>query len=111
MLESRRMSIIRRGYFICSAGFFLHIVAFDGLSLFGIRLAAGVATGMYASALIAKSYETTTGNNSKLTLVGIISVRRTVGVAMLKEQLGSTRTSCLHSAGCCSWLDFLCHFK
>jgi hypothetical protein len=73
MFESRRMSIIRLGYLVCSAGFFLHIVAFDGLSLFGIRLAAGVATGMYASALIAKSYETTTGNNSKLTLVGIIS--------------------------------------
>lgn len=63
----------KAGLPVCSAGFFLHIVAFDGLSLFGIRLAAGVATGMYASALIAKSYETTTGNNSKLTLVGIIS--------------------------------------
>jgi hypothetical protein len=82
----------------------LHIVAFDGLSLFGIRLAAGVATGMYASALIAKSYETTAGSNSKLTLAGIISFgsldwfARTVGAGMLKEQLGSTRTSCLHSA-------------
>lgn len=105
MLESRRMSIIRLGYLVCSAAFFLHIVAFDGLSLFGIRLAAGVATGMYAGALIAKSYETTAGNNSKLTLAGIISFGSldwfagTVGADMLKEQLGSTRTSCLHSAG------------
>jgi hypothetical protein len=39
MLESRRMSIIRLGYLVYSAGFFLHIVAFDGLTLFGIRLA------------------------------------------------------------------------
>ena len=105
MLESRRMSIIGLGYLVCSAAFFFYIVAFDGLTLFGIRLAAGVAAGMYASVLIAKSYETTTGNNSKLTLIGIISFGSldwfagTVGVGMLKEKLGSTRTSFLHSAG------------
>jgi hypothetical protein len=105
MVESGRVSIIRLGYLVCSIAFFLHIVAFDGLTLFGIMLAAGVATGMYAGALIAKSYETTTGNNSKLTLAGIISfgsldwVAGTVGAGMLKGQLGSTRTSCLHSAG------------
>lgn len=87
-----KMSIIRLGYLICAAVFFLHIVAFDGLSLFAIRIAAGVATGMYAGALIAKSYESSSAG--KFTLAGIISFGSlgwfagTMGTGILKESLG-----------------------
>ncbi|MGI0048914.1 MAG: MFS transporter [Nitrososphaera sp.] len=86
------MSIIRSGYLICAAVFFLHMFAFDGLSLFAIRIAAGVATGMYAGALIAKSYESTQAG--KFTLAGIISFGSlgwfagTMGTGVLKELFG-----------------------
>lgn len=92
MLASSKMSIIRLGYLICAAVFFLHTLAFDGLSLFAIRIAAGVATGMYAGALIAKSYESTQAG--KFTLAGIISFGSlgwfsgTMGTGILKELFG-----------------------
>ena len=63
-----RTSIIQIGYLVCAVAFFLHLLAYDGLTLFGVRLAAGVATGMYAGALIAKSYENASG---RFTLAGI----------------------------------------
>src|SRR5688500_2015378 len=92
MLASSKMSIIRSGYLICAAVFFLHMFAFDGLSLFAIRIAAGVATGMYAGALIAKSYESTQAGKFKL--AGIISFGSlgwfagTMGTGVLKEMFG-----------------------
>ncbi len=92
MLASSKMSIIRFGYLICAAVFFLHMVAFDGHSLFAIRIAAGVATGMYAGALIAKSYESTRAG--KFTLAEIISFGSlgwfagTMGTGILKEAFG-----------------------
>lgn len=87
-----RLLLIRLGYLLCSAAFFIHILAFDGLSLFGIRLLAGVATGIYAGALIAKSYESTDGR--KLAMAGIISFGAlgwfagTVGAGALKQAFG-----------------------
>ena len=88
---SSRLTLIRLGYLLCAAAFFLHLVAFDGLSLFAIRVFAGVATGIYAGALIAKSYEATHKN---LALAGIISfgslgwVVGTLGAGALKELFG-----------------------
>ena len=92
MLANSKMSIIRLGYLICAAVFFLHVTAFDGLSLFAIRVTAGIATGMYAGALIAKSYESTRAG--KFTLAGIISFGSlgwfagTMGTGVLKEVFG-----------------------
>lgn len=92
MLASSKMSIIRLGNLICAVVFFLHMAAFDGLSLFAIRVAAGVATGMYAGALIAKSYEFTQAG--KFMLTGIISFGSlgwfagTMGTGVLKELFG-----------------------
>lgn len=86
-----RLFLIRLGYLLCSAAFFLHLVAFDGLSLFAIRIFAGVATGIYAGALIAKSYEAT---DKKVVLAGIISFGSlgwfvgTVGAGALKQAFG-----------------------
>ncbi len=86
-----RLFLIRLGYLLCSAAFFLHLVAFDGLSLFAIRIFAGVATGIYAGALIAKSYEAT---DKKVVLAGIISFGSlgwfvgTIGAGALKQAFG-----------------------
>ena len=86
-----RTSIIQIGYLVCAVAFFLHLLAYDGLTLFGVRLAAGVATGMYAGALIAKSYENASG---RFTLAGIISfgslgwVAGTMGGGLIKEVFG-----------------------
>ncbi len=86
-----RLFLIRLGYLLCSAAFFLHLVAFDGLSLFAIRIFAGVATGIYAGALIAKSYEAA---DKKVALAGIISFGSlgwfvgTMGAGALKQAFG-----------------------
>lgn len=86
-----RTSIIQIGYLVCAVAFFLHLLAYDGLTLFAVRLAAGVATGMYAGALIAKSYENASG---RFTLAGIISfgslgwVAGTMGGGLIKEAFG-----------------------
>ncbi len=86
-----RLFLIRLGYLLCSAAFFLHLVAFDGLSLFAIRIFAGVATGIYAGALIAKSYE---ASDKKVVLAGIISFGSlgwfmgTIGAGALKQAFG-----------------------
>jgi DHA1 family multidrug resistance protein-like MFS transporter len=88
---SSRLTLIRLGYLLCAAAFFLHLVAFDGLSLFAIRVFAGVATGIYAGALIAKSYEAT---HKKLALAGIISFGSlgwfagTLAAGALKDMFG-----------------------
>ena len=86
-----RLMLIRLGYLLCAAAFFMHLLAFDGLSLFAIRVFAGVATGIYAGALIAKAYEAT---GKKLALAGIISfgslgwVVGTMASGALKEAFG-----------------------
>jgi DHA1 family multidrug resistance protein-like MFS transporter len=86
-----RLTLIRLGYLLCAAAFFMHLLAFDGLSLFAIRVFAGVATGIYAGALIAKAYEAT---GKKLALAGIISfgslgwVVGTMASGALKEAFG-----------------------
>jgi DHA1 family multidrug resistance protein-like MFS transporter len=86
-----RLMLIRRGYLLCAAAFFMHLLAFDGLSLFAIRVFAGVATGIYAGALIAKAYEAT---GKKLAFAGIISfgslgwVVGTMASGALKEAFG-----------------------
>ena len=86
-----RLSLIRLGYLLCAAAFFMHLLAFDGLSLFAIRVFAGVATGIYAGALIAKAYEAT---GKKIALAGIISFGSlgwfvgTIGAGALKEAFG-----------------------
>lgn len=67
---SHRLFLIRLGYLLCAAAFFAHLLAFDGLSLFAIRVFAGAATGVYACALMAKTYEATC---QKVALAGIIS--------------------------------------
>ncbi|MEW5841202.1 MFS transporter [Nitrososphaera sp.] len=83
-----RLVLIRLGYLLCAAAFFMHLLAFDGLSLFAIRIFAGVATGVYAGALIAKAYE---ASAKKLALAGIISFGSlgwfvgTIGAGALKE--------------------------
>jgi len=47
---------VRTG-FLASAVFYMHILAYDGLTLFAIRLAAGITTGIYAGVLLALVYE------------------------------------------------------
>ncbi len=88
---SHRLFLIRLGYLLCATAFFMHLLAFDGLSLFAIRVFAGVATGIYAGALIAKAYEAT---GQKVALAGIISFGSlgwfagTIGAGALKEAYG-----------------------
>lgn len=86
-----RLFLIRVGYLLCAAAFFMHLAVFDGLSLFAVRTVAGVATGIYAGALIAKAYEAT---DKKVVLAGIISFGSlgwfvgTIGAGALKEAFG-----------------------
>lgn len=92
--SAARLSLIRLGYLLCAVAFFLHIMAFDGLSLFAIRVFAGVATGIYAGALIAKAYDETSAGGKKAALAGIISFGSlgwfigSMGSGALKEAFG-----------------------
>lgn len=92
--NAARLSLIRLGYLLCAAAFFLHIVVFDGLSLFAVRVFAGVATGIYAGALIAKAYDETSAGGKKTALAGIISFGSlgwfvgSIGSGALKEAFG-----------------------
>lgn len=91
--QSSRLALVRVGFLLCAAAFFAHLAAYDGLSLFATRIFAGVATGIYAGALIAKSYEAA---NGKLALGGIISFGSlgwfmgTIGAGALKEAFGGS---------------------
>jgi len=52
-----RVSLIRVGYLFCTISFLAHIFTYDGLSLFTVRVAAGLSTGVYTGPLLAYSYE------------------------------------------------------
>jgi len=88
-----RVFLIRLGFLLCSAAFFAHLLAFDGLSLFGIRLLAGVATGIYVGSLLVKSYEG--DNKEKFVLAGIVSFGSlgwfvgTLGAGILEQLMNS----------------------
>ncbi|MEM0364140.1 MAG: MFS transporter [Candidatus Nitrosocaldus sp.] len=60
---------VRLGFLASSLAFFAHVLAYDGLTLMLVRLAAGVTTGMYAGAMLALSHDK--GNNGKL--AGVVS--------------------------------------
>ncbi|MFN4336625.1 MAG: MFS transporter [Candidatus Nitrosocaldus sp.] len=67
--DGRMVRFVRLGFLASSSAFFAHVLAYDGLTLMLVRLMAGVATGMYAGAMLALSHEK--GNNGKL--AGIVS--------------------------------------
>lgn len=67
--DGRMVRFVRLGFLASSSAFFAHALAYDGLTLLLVRLAAGVATGMYAGAMLTLSHER--GNNGKL--AGIVS--------------------------------------
>ncbi|GBC72835.1 hypothetical protein HRbin04_00230 [archaeon HR04] len=63
------VKFVRLGFLASSFAFFAHALAYDGFTLMLVRLAAGVATGMYAGAMFALSHDK--GNNGKL--AGVVS--------------------------------------
>ena len=58
---------VRIGFLASAVVFYMHILAYDGLTLFVIRLAAGITTGIHAGALLALAYER--GKNNGITLL------------------------------------------
>ncbi|MCS7141770.1 MAG: MFS transporter [Candidatus Nitrosocaldus sp.] len=91
---------VRFGFLASSIAFFAHVLAYDGLTLMLVRLAAGVATGVYAGAMIALSHDRT--NNGKL--AGIVSFGSlgwlvgTIGAGVM-QQLTSSYTFVFLLAG------------
>jgi MFS family permease len=57
--DKRREMIrfVRIGFLASAVVFYMHALAYDGLTFFAIRLAAGMTTGIYAGALLALAYE------------------------------------------------------
>lgn len=60
--------LVRLGFLASSASFYMHTLAYDGLTLFLLRVYAGIATGIYAGALLALAHSK--GDNS---LIGSVS--------------------------------------
>jgi MFS family permease len=56
--------LVRLGFLASAASFYMHVLAYDGLTLLLLRVSAGVATGIYAGALLSLAHSK--GNNSGL---------------------------------------------
>ncbi len=69
---------VRIGFLALAVVFYMHILAYDGLTLFFIRLAAGITTGIYAGALLALAYEKGK-NNGIILLASLGSIGWLVG--------------------------------
>lgn len=67
--DGSMVKFIRLGFLASSLAFFAHVCAYDGLTLLLVRLVAGVATGIYAGAMLALSHDKE--NNGKL--AGVVS--------------------------------------
>ncbi|MEM2856291.1 MAG: MFS transporter [Candidatus Nitrosocaldaceae archaeon] len=67
---ANRVLFIRLGFLFSAISFYAQILAFDGISLLIIRIIAGVSTGIYTGALIARYYE---GGRDNVKLASIIS--------------------------------------
>ncbi len=69
---------VRIGFLASAVVFYMHTLAYDGLTFFVIRLAAGITTGIYAGALLALAYEKGK-NNGIILLASLGSIGWLVG--------------------------------
>ncbi len=78
--DKRREMIrfVRIGFLASAVVFYMHALAYDGLTFFAIRLAAGMTTGIYAGALLALAYEKGR-NNGIILLASLGSIGWLVG--------------------------------
>jgi len=56
--------LVRLGFLASAASFYMHVLAYDGITLLLLRVSAGIATGIYAGALLSLAHSK--GNNSGL---------------------------------------------
>ncbi len=56
--------LVRLGFLASAASFYMHVLAYDGITLLLLRVSAGVATGIYAGALLSLAHSK--GSNSGL---------------------------------------------
>ncbi|MEM2920531.1 MAG: MFS transporter [Candidatus Nitrosocaldus sp.] len=106
--DGAMVRFVRLGFLASSSAFFAHVLAYDGLTLLVIRLAAGVATGMYAGAMLALSHEK--GNNGKLAgIVSFGSLGWLVGTmaSSMIQQLTSSYTLVFMLAGSIFFAGFI----
>ncbi len=56
--------LVRLGFLASAVSFYMHVLAYDGITLLLLRVSAGIATGIYAGALLSLAHSK--GNNSGL---------------------------------------------